>query len=110
VRDYRMRQVELARAGTFLSPLSDELACRRKLHHATVAVSITHIEATIVGKGDISRLVEMMSVVALHARFTNRHQQLAIVSKLHYLLQEHVCDPDIVGGIDAQSVWAIEHV
>src|SRR5437867_10650233 len=84
-----VRCVELARRGSLLSPGFDELAILRKLHNTSVRISsmsVPNEDVAIRRDQDSGGLIECIRAGSGNSSLAERHQELALRTKLENLV------------------------
>ena len=109
VHDDRVRQVEFSGSLARRAPRLDEPAFRRKLHHASIAIAVRHVELPIGTERDIGRLVELVIFHPRRSR-TQCQQQLAGRIELKDPVPSDVGRPDVVISIDSQAMSGLDQV
>jgi len=97
-------QIEFTVGGAFASPIQQELAIRRKLGNAVVAIAVGDVDASVGSEREVRREIKVCGIEPRRALCPNGEEQFAVMRKLEGLLQRAIGKPDVVLAVDAQAV------
>ena len=94
-----MDRIELARSRARFAPLEQVFAVLVELHHPRIAVAVADEKITVRQKRDVGGSTEVTLVACGHAKFSERHQQLAVIRELVNHVRAVIDEPDMTVGI-----------